>query len=104
MLDEFYPISSTMRSSPSGMWQVGMVVKLASHRQAAKNGDRLAESKLCNRIGQLRRNVEWGALSTSLVDEIKASVEFLKTTGREINFASKNPKEWISGRGGAPRW
>ena len=40
VFDSFYPVSQTMVNCPQGLWQFGMMVKLAEHLKAAKQGDR----------------------------------------------------------------
>lgn len=106
LLNDFYPISNTMCDCPSGIWQVGMVVKLTEHLAAAKSGDRERESKLINRLGQLRRNTSsLNTLNTTLVDVVKQSADFLRSTGRSVNFAHEDPRYWITARDGkTPRW
>lgn len=103
-VDSFYPISDTMQSV-SRFWEIGMVVKLADHRQRAKQGDRDAESRLCNRLGQLRRNVPtMKQMSPNLQEEIRESVQFLRSIGRRVDFMNPNPAYWITTRSGKPRW
>lgn len=101
-LDLFYPISETMSSG--GIWEIGMVVKLAGHRQMAKSGDLERESRLVNRLGQLRRNCEYMDMSNNLKEEINESVAYLRSVGRKVDFSKKNPAEWITTRKGNPRW
>lgn len=103
-IDNFYPISETMKNSPTGMWQVGMVVKLETHLQSAKNGNRDSESRLVNRIGQIRRNVPIDQISQSLLDVVKKSANWLRTTGRVVDLKNPDPALWITQRGGAARW
>jgi hypothetical protein len=102
-IDLFYPISETIKTS--AIWQISMLVKLETHLQNAQNGNRLAESKLINRIGQIRRNVEsFNSLNSDLQDVIKRSVEWLRTTGRTVDLKNENPALWITMRDGSPRW
>ena len=103
-LDMFYPASQTMLNAPQGMWQLGMAIKLSEHLAAAKLGDRDRESRLVNRLGQIRRCVEKPNISAVLADEMVKACRWLQSQGRKFNFKSDNPSEWISQRGGAPRW
>ena len=104
-LDEFYPVSQTMNSG-SGMWMFGLVIKMRDHLEKAKAGDREAESKLINRLGQLRRNMEsTESFTQDLQDQILASVVWLRSTGRKVDFANPNPGLWITARDGkTPRF
>ena len=103
-LDMFYPASQTMLNAPQGMWQLGMAIKLSEHLAAAKLGDRDRESRLVNRLGQLRRCVESSYISPGLHEQIVAAVGWLRDHGRTVDFSSADPAKWISQRGGAPRW
>lgn len=103
-IDRFYPVSDTMTNTPMGMWQIGMVIKLEDHLQNAKNGNLDSESRLVNRIGQLRRNVPVEHLSENLRDVVSKAVAWLKTTGRIVDLTNPDPALWITQRGGAPRW
>lgn len=103
-LDSFYPISETMKNAPTGMWQLGMVVKLETHLQNAKNGDRDAESRLVNRVGQIRRNVPVENLTESLREVVGKTIAWLKTTGRVVDLKNPDPALWITQRCGAARW
>ena len=102
--NEFYPESQAMKAGSSGMWMIGMVLKLEKHLQNAKNGNREAESKLCNRIGQIRRHFEFPDLPGNIKDLVIESVDWLRTTGRAVDLRNKNPAYWISTRDGRPRW
>lgn len=104
-IDKFYPISETIRACPNGMWQISMVVKLESHLQAAKNGDRDAESRLVNRIGQLRRHFpEISDLPPNIFNAMRKACGWLSTNGRVFDLLNEDPALWVSQRGGAPRW
>ena len=104
--NEFYPESEIMRECPHGMWQAGMVVKIDGHLKKARAGAREAESKLINRIGQLRRCVEhFTVLQYMLQDSVKEAVEWLRSTGRRVDFSAEDPRYWITARDGkSPRW
>ena len=102
--DEFYPHSETMAAMPRGLWQIGMVVKLATHRANAERGDTEAESRLCNRVGQLRRWLKFDDMTENLRDELRESVAYLRRVGRIVNFKSEDPRAWISTRSGHHRW
>ena len=103
-LDTFYPASQTMLNAPQGMWQLGMAIKLSEHLAAAKLGDRDRESRLVNRLGQIRRCVEKPDISAVLADEMVKACRWLQSQGRKFDFKNDNPAKWISQRGGAPRW
>ena len=104
--DDFYPVSRTMQEAPHGLWQIGMACKIASHLANARRGDRLSESKLINRIGQLRRCVDhFDNLGLVLQDVVKESIAWIRTTGRTVNFSADDPRYWVTARDGkSPRW
>lgn len=101
--DQFYPPSETM-SGQSPFWQIGMVAKLADHRAGAEAGDRDKESRLCNRLGQLRRLVKREQMLDALREEVEEAVKFLRSTGRTVDFKQEDPAKWITTRDGRPRW
>ena len=103
-LDMFYPASQTMLNAPQGMWQLGMAIKLSEHLAAAKLGDRDRESRLVNRLGQIRRCVEKPDISAVLTDEMVKACRWLRSQGRTVDMGNHDPRLWISQRGGAPRW
>lgn len=104
--DELYPVSETMQNTGSPFWQIQMDAKLSGHLANAKNGDRNSESKLVNRLGQMRRNVPTlSLLNESLADTVKECVDWVRTTGRKVDFANQDPRYWITARDGkTPRW
>jgi len=104
-IDIFYPMSATMQSS-GFVWEIQMILKLEDHLRAAMAGDRERESKLINRLGQIRRNIpHFSDLLDNLQDVIKRSVEWLRSIGRKVDFQHPNPAMWISARDGkSPRW
>jgi len=103
--DSFYPESDTIRNCPGGLWCISLLLKMESYLQKAKNGDSDAESRLCNRIGQLRRHFpSFNQLPGELGRVTKESVDWLRSVGRVVNLKSENPIDWISIRGGGPRW
>ena len=77
---------------------------LAEHLKAAERGDRDRESRLVNRLGQLRRCVESSYIRDGLKEQIVAAVDWLRNNGRTVDFSATDPARWISQRGGAPRW
>ena len=105
-LDYFYPVSESILGCTDGMWQIAMSLKLSDHRQKAMAGDREAESRLINRLGQLRRCChDLGSLSEPLQAEVRASAAWLRSVGRKVNFHNSNPAMWVSARDGkSPRW
>lgn len=105
-VDEFYPKSAVMAAQPDGMWQLGLVMKMEEHLAKARRGDRLYESKLINRIGQLRRCVEhFDQLQTPLQDTVREAVAWVRSTGRAVNLSVDDPRYWITARDGkSPRW
>lgn len=80
------------------------MAKLADHRAGAEAGDRDKESRLCNRIGQLRRLVKREQMLDALREEVEEAVKFLRSTGRTVDFAQEDPAKWITTRDGRPRW
>ena len=101
-IDTFYPISETIQQAPNGLWTIGMFTKLETHLKNAMEGDRDAESKLVNRLGQLRRHYPtFAAIPANLQGSIKRSAEWLRTTGRKIDFKNENPALWITQRDGS---
>ena len=104
MFDQFYPVSQTMVQMPQGIWQIQMAAKLAGHRQNAASGSKDAESRLCNRLGQLARNVEWKHLTDALREEVHLAVVYLHSVGRTVDLGGPDPRVWITTRGGLPRW
>lgn len=104
-LDKFYPLSQTITACPGGIWQIGMVAKLEGHLQSAKNGNRDSESRLVNRLGQLRRHFNTlDEMSGNLQDVYKKAITWLRANERVCDLTNPNPALWISQRGGAPRW
>ena len=104
--DEFYPESTVMAAQPGGLWQLGMVYKIEGHLAKARMGDRLYESRLVNRIGQLRRCVDhFDQMMPALQDKVREAVAWIRSTGRTVNFAADDPRYWITARDGkSPRW
>ena len=101
--NEFYPHSGSIGTT--ALWSIGFLLKIENHLRNAKNGNKEAESKLCNRIGQLRRHVaSVEDLPEDLKRAVKESVDWLRSQGRVIKLGSADPREWISARGGTPRW
>jgi hypothetical protein len=108
--DSFYPISESLKID--GLAWVDMLSKLSNHRINAERA--LAEgrdpgeyeSKLINRIGQIRRmKPEGKGLSHDILEEIKLGIKYLKSRGRKIDLENENPAHWISNRDGTgPRW
>ncbi len=101
--NEFYPHSNSIHTS--ALWSIGFLLKIEGHLASAKNGNKEAESKLCNRIGQLRRHIaSVEDLPEDLRAAVKESVDWLRNQGRVVKLGSADPREWISARGGTPRW
>lgn len=104
MLDEFYPVSETIRAQPRGMWVHSMEFKLREHPAAAAGGSRDSESRLINRLGQLRRNCP-GSLPDELLPLVKEVVGFLRKVGRKVDLVNPDPRFWVTARDGrSPRW
>lgn len=99
-----YPVCETMRSFLAVRWQTGVCVILDGLLREAKLGDRECETRLVNKIGQLKRNTNFTDLNDELKGLVKESVDWLKTTGRVVDLNNKNPSLWISKRDGSPRW
>lgn len=102
MQDQFYP----KINNPEGLGKImGLVVKIRSHLEAAKNGDRERESRLCNRIGQTRATWEnFTDMPLEVQEVITESVSYLRSVGRKFDFVNPDPAWWISTRGGNRRW
>lgn len=103
--DYMYPDLAESGAELQGMWQLGMVIKMRDHLSEAKKGDTDRERKLITRLGQTRRFVkDMDLLSDDLLDIVKKSVVFLRSTGRKIDLGNKDPRYWITTRDGRPRW
>lgn len=102
--DEFYPVSDSI--GKSGFWHIGMLLKIEGHLNSARNGNRESESKLINRLGQLRRHISsFNELTPDLKAAVKEAVEWIRTTGRAVDFTASNPGSWITARDGkTPRF
>ena len=104
MLDEFYPESEVMARG-IGMWVAGFEFKIQEHLRKAKAGDRVAESKLCNRMGQLcRHHKDLTLFPESTLVALKEVANWLRSTGRKVDFSNPDPRFWITTRSGNPRW
>jgi hypothetical protein len=101
-IDEFYPIDNDIKIYP--VREMGYIMKINNHLQMAKAGDREAESRLCNRLGQLRRSMDFNNMSPDLQDAIKEAAAWLRTTGRKVDFSHNDPALWITTRSGNPRF
>lgn len=102
--DEFYAPSSSI--GKSAVWEISMMLKISDHLKSAKNGNRESESKLINRLGQVRRHItNFNSLSENLTEVFKEAVEWLRSTGRTVDFTAKDPGYWITARDGkTPRF
>jgi transketolase C-terminal domain/subunit len=101
-VDEYYPIDNDIKIYP--VREMGYIMKINNHLQNAKLGDHIAESKLCNRLGTLRRSIEIKDMSPDLQDAVKEAVAWLRTTGRKVDFTNQDPALWITTRSGNPRF
>jgi hypothetical protein len=101
-VEKFYPIDNDFSTSP--LREMGYIIRINENLRLAKAGDRVAESKLCNRIGTLRRSLEFKNISPDLQDVIKEAVTWLRTTGRKVDFTNPDPALWITTRSGNPRF
>ena len=101
--DQFYPPSETM-GDPTSRSVSDWAAKLADLRAGAEAGDRGKESRLRNRLGQLRRLVKWEQMLGCLREEVEEAVKFLRSTGRTVDFKQEDPAKWITTRDGRPRW
>lgn len=103
-IDKFYPLSETLERGGFGA-TFSLQVKLINHLASAQAGDRDAESRLVNRVGQVRRQyVHFQDVPAALQGIIKESVTWLRSTGRQVNLAHPDPAMWITTRSGDPRW
>jgi hypothetical protein len=107
MIDSFYPFSENVKLAATGqtIGLAGLVLKLRNHMRNAQAGDRDAESRLVNRIGQIRRSVpQIGEIQPEVRDMLKECVVFLRSVGRSVKLDESDPARWITQRGGSPRW
>lgn len=105
--DDFYPESNTVKDAAMGrtMAQLSLQLKLQNHLANARKGNRDSESRLVNRLGQIRRMVpSFKMLTPSIAGLVRASTTYLRTTGRTVDFTHPNPALWITTRSGKPRW
>lgn len=100
--EEFYPYSETLKRGGMGA-VLSMKQKLIGHLIAAKSGCMVSESKLANRVGQIRR-VFPGKCPETYRAEMTDAIEYLRSVGRKVKLESADPRFWISRRGGGPRW
>ena len=97
----FYPVLNVK----SPFTQMGLMVKIRNHLHAARRGDRERESRLINRLGSLRRSSEaFNGLTLDLQAAVKDAVNYLRTTGRKVDFKNPDPALWITTRSGQARW
>lgn len=102
-IDQFYKLSPEMLND-CNEWQTKVTGELKTYLEKAKQGDRDAESKAINLIGTIKRSTNFVDLTHSLVGIIRLAVEYFKSTGRTVDFSATDPRMWISGRSGGPRW
>jgi len=100
-VEEFYP-SYDFQQHP--FLEMALMFKIRRDIDLARKGDRTAESKLCNRIGSIRRSSKFEDLSPDTQTAVKEAVEYLRSTGRKVDFSNPDPSLWISTRDGRPRW
>lgn len=106
-IEKFYPVSKTIVTMPDGMWQVGATLRIRDHLKNAKSGIKESETRLCNKLGTIRRSIGYSfkSISPDLLTAIKESSDWLRTTGRNVDFASDDPRKWITARDGvSPRF
>jgi hypothetical protein len=101
-VDEFYPIDNNFSTSP--LREMGYIMRINENLRLAKAGDQVAESKLCNHLGTLRRSLEFKDMSPDLQDVIKEAATWLRSTGRKVDFTNPDPALWITTRSGSPRF
>lgn len=83
---------------------IGLLARLREHLELAEAGDRDRESRLINRICQIRASAEFDSLAPPIKGMVKRGVDFLRSTGRKVNLKSPNQIDWVSQRDGSPRW
>jgi hypothetical protein len=101
-IDKYYPLDDNLNAYP--LRQIGYIMRISANLHLAKTGDRVAESKLCNRLGSLRRSIEFQDMSPNLQDIVKEAVDWLRTTSRKVDFTNPDPALWITTRSGSPRF
>ena len=105
-IDSFYPHNKAVAGGSFGV-MLNLHASIRQHLQLAINGNRERESKLCNKIGQIRRahpDKKFQELPDFIIGIVMESVIFLRSTGRKIDLGSDDPRRWISQRDGSPRW
>lgn len=106
-VSDFYPKSESVANAALGrtLATIGYALRLRQHLAGARAGDRERESRLCNRLGQLRASLPAFSLATAEVQQVvRESVAFLREQGRTVNFTDPDPARWITQRNGLPRW
>ena len=70
----------------------------------ARKGDAKSESKLINRLCDVRASIaHFPTLPRDLREVIEEVVAYLRSVGRTITFGSNDPTLWVSARDGRPR-
>jgi len=104
MKDKFYPESPKLRMGYFGH-VIGFQSKIIGHMTAAIAGDLERESRLCNRVGQVRATFShFQDVPLGVQDVMKEAIEYLKSVGRKVDFKNPDPSMWITTRDGRPRW
>ena len=98
--------SESIRRAAHGqsLGMIGLIARLREHLVLAEAGDRSRESRLINRICQIRASAEFNSLAPEVRGMVKRGVDFLRSTGRKVNLQSPNQIDWVSQRDGSPRW
>ena len=103
----FYPASNSVRLAARGesLGSIALEQRLRVHLAGAVMGVGNMERKLIRRICQIRREVEYlKDLDPAVKQVVKEAVAWLRAVGREVDFQADNPANWVTQRGGEPRW
>jgi hypothetical protein len=70
----------------------------------AKVGYVEAESRLCDKLGTIRRSIEHNDLSVGLYFAITEAINWLRSVGYRVDFMHPDPAMWITTRDGKSRF
>ena len=104
-LDKHYPVNDRFASNPQGIWQSALATILSVHLKMAKLGERDSEERLIDRLGEIHRSVSPAFYTEELAEAINDVIDWLRSTGRVVNFAKLDPRHWVTERDGIQyRW
>jgi hypothetical protein len=103
--NKHYPVDYVL--TPPHTWKstcTDYVRDIKENLALAKIGYAEAESKLCDKLGTIRRSVEYNDLSKGLFDAMDEAINWLLSVGYKFNFVHPDPGMWITTRDGKPRF